>query len=130
MFPFHHAPGRMLFLAIGFCLVATAGGHEVAWGGLADNDWQTVTNWNAFFDPYPVIVQRVPGDGDTAMLADTSVDNVVLLSANTAWIDGLTVMNGFTLDSNGYRIGVDAGGTALTRIDGPDTRIIVDPYRT
>ena len=130
MSPFHYAAGWMMFLAIGLCLVATAGGHEITWGGLANNDWQTVTNWNAFFDPYPVIVQRAPGDGDTAMLADTSVDNVVLLSANTAWIDGLTVMNGFTLDSNGYRIGVDAGGSALTRIDGPDTRIIVDRYTT
>lgn len=100
--------------------------EDIQWGGIATTDWHTLGNWDAFYDPFPTIVQRVPINGDTASLSDTTNGNLVTLSDNTAGIDGLTVENGFTLDTQGYLLLVDQVSSAATRIDGTNSRIIVD----
>ena len=46
-------------------------GSDVIWDGDVSSDWQTGANWHALCTDGPFCVQRAPGPGDHAVLADT-----------------------------------------------------------
>ena len=71
-------------------------------------------NWNIVTGP--PLIWRVPVNGDTATLSDTAEGSTVTLSDNTGGIDGLTVENGFWLDTNDHLLLVDGGASAETNI--------------
>ena len=110
------------------CLEEYTIAADITWSGSYSNRWHYQMNW----DPYTLLSYRVPTDGDTATLSDTTNGSEVTLGAWPAYygdtdeIDGLTVENGFNMDTNGYLLHVSEYGTAVSTISGPDSTITVD----
>ena len=110
----HPALSCSLFVFASLLLQPIALAEDITWAGGASTDWHNVLNWNAVTGP--PFVWRVPGNTDTATLSDTSQGTTVTLSADTAGVNGLTLQNGFWLDTSGYFLLVDQAGSAQTSI--------------
>ena len=112
--------------ALCLLLANSATAELITWAGGTDDDWHNFRNWNLITGP--PILWRVPTDGDTVTLSDTTHGDVVILSDHTDQIDGLTVENGFRLATEGFLLIVNQANSAVTMIDGTNSQIIVDAY--
>jgi hypothetical protein len=99
---------------------------DIQWNGSVNSSWDNLDNWDPFGSPF-CCIHRVPGDGDTAILANPAGDNVILLG-DTAPINGVTIGNGIKLNTNGRLLQVDNAGAATTTVAGPGSRLMAfDP---
>jgi hypothetical protein len=96
---------------------------QLEWIGGTDNSWHTPTNWAPIVVPGEDPVQRVPQDGDTVLIADTTHGNFVRLDGGSSRLAGLTIENGFELDANSHFLHVEDGGAGRTVIRGDGSRL-------
>ncbi len=93
-------PNRV-FGAVGFatalCVATPALAAQREWTGAFSEFWTSSQNWTAF---------DIPDSDDTAVIGNAP-NNDVLLNTDTNPIDGLTLTDGATLNTNGRRLVVD-----------------------
>lgn len=109
---------RFVINAAIVCWLASSGvrADTITWDGSQSGLWNDDANWD---------LGRVPIDGDVAVVDGALATRSVILTDDTAGIDGLTLRNGGRISTNGYLLIVDDALPAPTVIEGTDSRIFV-----
>jgi hypothetical protein len=124
-------PTRREYLLALFLLLMTGlsgqngSAEELVWIGGAGNSWHTPENWA----PIDVLgedpIQRIPHEGDTVVLADTTHGRTVRLDGDSPRLAGIEIASGMELDTNNHLLLVDDSGLGATVIRGERSQLTV-----
>ncbi len=72
-------------------------GEQLTWIGGTDTSWHTPTNWAPIVAPGKDPIRRIPQDGDTVLISDTTHGTLVQLDGDSPRLAGLHIAGGMEL---------------------------------